>query len=181
MPLSSSAPEETAIPKSALRDCDNVRKLASEDNAMSKKTGQYCSSSSPQSASFPEGLEKIGAYCFYNSGLEGLVIPSRVSTIGRNAFEKCFCLKKVAFQAESRLQKIETSCFEGSTLEEISIPRGVVEIQKEAFRDCKSLRYVRFGKDSALRTLGASAFHGCSRLKNIFLPRGLEEIGELCF
>ena len=106
---------------------------------MPKKAEQYCGSSSPQSASFPEGLEKIGAYCFYNSGLEELVIPSKVSTIGRSAFEKCLCLKKVAFQAESRLRKIETSCFEGSTLEEISIPRDVVEIQKDAFRDCKNL------------------------------------------
>ena len=43
------------------------------------------------------GLKTIGMYCFFESGLEEIAIPSSVTTIGDHAFSSCKNLRKVTF------------------------------------------------------------------------------------
>ena len=44
---------------------------------------------------FPNGLKKIGAECFYESGLEEAVFPESTREIGASAFNHCRYLKEV--------------------------------------------------------------------------------------
>ena len=43
----------------------------------------------------PDGLEKIGRRCFYNTELEEFVIPASVKEIGKEAFGCCNGLKSI--------------------------------------------------------------------------------------
>ena len=45
----------------------------------------------------PDGLEKIGAECFSDSGLEEVVVPRNVVVIEEDAFKSSKNLKKVSF------------------------------------------------------------------------------------
>ena len=75
-----------------------------------------------------DGLERIGDRCFYGSGITVFVVPKSVTEMGERVFQECAALKRVSFQAGSRLEKLEIPCVTGSALEEILIPRCVKEI-----------------------------------------------------
>ena len=64
----------------------------------------------------PDGLEKIGAGCFSDSGLEEVVIPGDVTVIENYAFNGIRNLKRVSFQEGSRLEKIGQNCFSGTAI-----------------------------------------------------------------
>ena len=46
-------------------------------------------------------LEKLGAYCFSNSGIEKIVIPKGVKELQNSAFRDCESLKDVVFEDNS--------------------------------------------------------------------------------
>ena len=48
-------------------------------------------------------LEKIGAECFQNTGIERITIPKGVTKIQTRTFYNCKKLVEVAFEAGSRL------------------------------------------------------------------------------
>lgn len=47
-------------------------------------------------------LERIGKYCFAESGIETLAIPKALETIGANAFEGCGDLRIVLVEGGCR-------------------------------------------------------------------------------
>lgn len=55
------------------------------------------------------------------------------------------------------------------------------EISESVFKDCINLKEVVFEEGSRLKKIGKYAFSGCSNLRNIRLPEGLEHIGNGCF
>ena len=59
----------------------------------------------------PEGLETVTQYCFENSEVEKVVIPSSVRELGSYAFAECNKLGSVVFQDVPGLESIGTCCF----------------------------------------------------------------------
>ena len=55
------------------------------------------------------------------------------------------------------------------------------KIEELAFLKCKSLQRVVFEEGSEFRELYGNVFSGCTSLKEVILPEGLESIGEECF
>ena len=106
--------------------------------------------------SLNEGLEVIGDYGFFDSGLEDLKLPSTVRVVGENAFRDCRDLRKVELQ--EGLENIMTNCFSGSRIKEIRIPASVRRIGSEAFSQCDSLGAVAFAPGSRLEKVGKRAF-----------------------
>ena len=66
-------------------------------------------------------------------------------------------------------------------VKELIIPAEVQIIEKEVFADSKYIETVKFAPDSKLVTLGDNAFNGCSSLKSIELPEGLQNMGTRTF
>lgn len=128
------------------------------------------------------GLRHIGKYAFYNSSLK----------IARN------------FGCTS-VRVIPRSCFGDSDLESIELPVELTDIEHAAFQICRHLAYVRFlgaavssignaafmdcvlldtldlSAQTRLRIISDSLFQGCTSLRYVSLPNGIDSIGRRSF
>ncbi len=131
------------------------------------------------------GLNNIPSGAFlYNTSLEGVVIPNNIQYIlggDFGAFEKCFVLKNVTFEDNSKLVLIDKSAFASCNLQNVSIPKNVVEIRDGAFSLNYNLNLVTFDKDSVLKSIGEKTFIYNYSLSNISLPNSLTNIGSFAF
>ena len=143
-------------------------------------------------------LEKLGDKCFQDTGLEEIVVPAGVTTIGSEAFRGCWKLRSASFQKGGVLEEMGESCFQKSGLEEFAVPSSVKKIGAKAFADCTRLTKVSFKRDSRLESIGRLCFHNtgilafcapasllhigagafvqCKELRRVELNEGLKEI-----
>ena len=63
----------------------------------------------------------------------------------------------------------------------VALPATLRTIEDRLFYERKELKRVTFREGSALRKIGEEAFYGCTSLRNISLPEGLELVGKKCF
>lgn len=89
------------------------------------------------------------------TGIEHIVLPETIRTIGRFAFYNC------------------------DKLQSINLPEGITVIQDYAFGFCGNL--VSIDLPSTLTSIGEYAFTNCSALSRITLPEGLDNLGRLAF
>lgn len=73
---------------------------------------------------FPASVTKIGISAFENSGIESIVIPGTVKTVGSNAFSNCSSLSALTIEdgVESIGEKAFSSC---SALKDVTVPASV--------------------------------------------------------
>lgn len=151
----------------------------------------------------PKGLQTIGSHCFRDcmalkavdffacpllttltgfayTGLEEVTIPNTVEKL-TSAFAQCHSLRKVTFEAGSKLNEIGESSFYGTALDSIVIPGSVETIGNSAFKGCKALSEVLFEAGGAIG-ISNQAFYGCSALQSVDLSsRASASLGEICF
>ena len=132
----------------------------------------------------------IGNRVFEGSGIQSVVIPSTVRTIG-SAFKNCKDLTSVtlsegltsiweyAFYGCTSLQQIRfpdslreihSDAFQGSGLTSLSLNK-VTSVWQFAFKDCASLASLDLG---SVRTLGLQAFENCVSLRSVSVPSTLQ-------
>lgn len=113
-------------------------------------------------------------YCtFQNTGIEHIVIPGCVKTIGDGAFYKCSKLK-VALLSDG-IDSIGESAFEEcSLLQEIKMPNTMKSIGQSAFKKCTSL--VECTIPEGVTSLEAYTFYNCYNLAEISIPSTLASI-----
>ena len=63
----------------------------------------------------------------------------------------------------------------------VALPSTLRTIGDRLFYERKELKCVTFREGSALRKIGEEAFCGCTSLRGISLPEGLELVGKKCF
>jgi hypothetical protein len=98
------------------------------------------------------------------TGLESIVIPKGVETIGANAFSDCTGLKSVVIS--EGVITIGANAFSGcESLESIVIPEGVTSIGKNAFSNCESLESIVIPE--SVTSIGQGAFLYCKNLTEI--------------
>lgn len=111
------------------------------------------------------------------SNKENIVIPSRVTTIGRHAFAKNRKIKQVVIPPT--VKKIEYSAFSGCTaLEEVIIREGLEVIEMGAFSDCPQLAKISIPNTiecinhdfNENKNLIKSTYEGCFYLGNESTP-----------
>lgn len=103
----------------------------------------------------PEGVTTIGGSVFRDSGIESLVLPNTVTSLGREVFAGCTALKSIILS--ENLTAIPDNAFNGcSELASLSIPEGV-------------------------KTIGGTAFQNARKLKTVELPSTLEELYNQTF
>ena len=90
----------------------------------------------------PDTLEKIGEMCFQYSGLEQIVIPSKVTEIPERTFAHCKSLRSVTFAEGSALEKVGEESFKSTGLSEVIFPPTLKEVGANAFEECDAKVYV---------------------------------------
>ena len=115
----------------------------------------YSAHSLSGALNLPDGIKKIGAYAFFDSGVQSVTIGKNVKSIGKSAFNGCKKLTELTFSG------------------------GTDEICDSAFHYCKELETVNFS--DGIKTIGKCAFYGCDKLKSVTLKNGLETLGESAF
>ncbi len=128
--------------------------------------GQDTSSGLFQSCSKLSKVENLERFCHF----------------GDKTFKLCTSLEAIELPTE--LKVLGKECFANSGLKHIAIPASVISIRANAFQECESLETVEFEdtQDDARRiVIGGRAFTGCSALKSIALPEGLETLSMRVF
>ena len=132
-----------------------------------------------QSVVIPETVVTLGEAAF--SWCESLVtvsIPQTVKTIGEWCFIGCSSLKSVS--VPPLVRKINYSTFQScSSLSTVYLPDSLHLIGPEAFAECRSLRFITLPKN--LAELGENAFASCDALTSINIPSHLQKIGSGAF
>ena len=133
----------------------------------------------------PNGIQRIGDYCFANIGVDEIVFPNSLIAIGEGAFSKSSLtaidipdsvveIGKYAFQECTQLEQVELSkninvisewIFWGDIkIQKMELPDSVQKIETSAFEQT-GLKYITLG--SKLNKIGDFAFRGCSQLQYI--------------
>ena len=118
----------------------------------------YYYNGSVEELSFSPNIPTIPQECCkWYQKLKSVVIPEGVETIEKHAFLAC------------------------PLLEYVHIPSTIELVEAEAFRDCTKLYYLDFAQGIKRLNFEENVFNGCSGLKHISLPEGLEELGNNTF
>ena len=154
------------IPYSAFDSCSNVKTIVLSDQT-----------------------QKIPGWAFSNSGIEQIVIPAGVKSIGKAAFAYCHGLKSVIFEgSESELSDVGDQAFYDCTSLisiDFSTAHKLSHVGAYAFAagasGISSLKSIVFSDDCFLTTLSSKAFYGCRGLEYVKLPSKLNTISEEAF
>ncbi len=128
----------------------------------------------------PEGVEKIGAYCFANlTALEEVVLPSTLTAIEYGAFYGCSALEKVTFSGENNLQLINQSAFENCDLQGTLDLSAACVISNYAFAGNQKLEGITTSE--TLLSIGEYAFAGCKKLADVTITAPKVKYGPYAF
>ena len=112
-----------------------------------------------------------------SGGMEEIVIPWNVTSIGESAFKNCRNIKRVLIQGV--IDFIGAEAFKWcESLESIALPEGLRSIGYEAFHGCRALREINI--PSSVTTLD-SAFEYCTMLSSVAIPDGITEVHTYAF
>lgn len=120
----------------------------------------------------------IGENAFTSfTGIDDLVIPDSVKSIGKNAFYGCAAS---SITLPKNLRTLGEGAFtDCRNISEIKLPDSLTEIPESAFRRCDGLTKVEFG--NALVSVSDYAFYECTRIEKLELPPTLTNIGDQSF
>ena len=157
----------TSIGSFAFMDCPQLSKVNISE------IGAWCN------ISFEDNPLKYARHLYLNGQLvTNLVIPSSVSTIGKNTFNNCSDLSSVTIP--NSVTTIGEGAFSGcSGLTSVTIPNSVTTIGSYAFNGCSGLTSVTI--PNSVTSIGEYAFRDCSGLSSISIPSSLLSIGNLAF
>ncbi len=162
-------------------------------------------SSSLTSIIISDGMRKIGNYSFENSGLNSLIIPNSISSIGDGAFYGCTGLTSITIP--NGVISIGDLAFGGCSLTSITIPESVTSIGSGAFNnlttvtinsktiaaisksyDGTSVLEHFFGSsvtkyifDGNVQDIGDYACYNCGRLNTVIIGTKVASIGQGAF
>mgnify|MGYP003295494727 CR=1 FL=1 len=146
-----------------------------------------------------EGVTNVGAYLFYNSNLEKVVLGKDVKTIDEYAFrsssylanvelndnlesigDSAFvdCGSLVELTLNDNLKTIGKRAFVGTKLQSIEIPDSVTKISEGAFYNVP-LKSVKIG--NGVKTIEKDTFNYCADIQTLELGSSIETISEAAF
>ena len=189
--------------------CDDLRGVSIPGSVKMIGRGAFERCGNLRDIIIPDGVEKLDHHAFEGcSGLKTIVIPGTVKSISLGAFRNCTGLREVVIR--DGVKEIGAEAFANCTsLRTIVIPYSVEMIGSGAFESCISLEEVRLPagmtrplteeeiarKASAILSrigsghgpvipmpiIGSLVFGGCTSLKKVTLPDGIETIAPYAF
>ena len=142
------------IPRSSFADCTNLKSIT-----------------------FGKGLQTIGENAFQYSGLESLVLPDSLESIGAYAFSGCAKLKSLYVPASITQwgNNVFTSC---DALEELTLADGLTTLGYSMFNHLDSLKTVTI--PGSIQSIPKNTFY-FSGIETLILEEGVEVIEEYAF
>ena len=132
---------------------------------------------------FGENVITIPDYALYGvKGISELTIPSKVNSIGNQAFAGCVSLASVNWNAVSvsKSGSAESPIFDGcNELVNVTFGSGVTNVPAYALYGVKGV--TKIVVPTGVTTIGQEALSGCEGLKEISLPETLTKIGTKAF
>ncbi len=124
----------------------------------------------------PDSVTAIAEYSMNNCyGLLSLEIPDSVTEIGQYAFDACKGLQNLRLPAG--LTEMGLGWFRGCvSLSAVVLPEGVTDTGVSCFEDCELLKTVTLPEK--LQRIGNYTFKNCTSLEEIKLPQSLTKLGD---
>lgn len=144
----------------------------------------------------PDGVKRIGNYCFYELDyVYNVILPDNVTSIGKFAFESCKNLRTV--KMSKNIKRIEDCAFCFCTkLNKMELPDTITSLGSESLNDVnlkkvkipskiKNLLYGTLLQSyveevtlpEGLKSIDGEAFYYCEYLDNVYIPDSVESIG----
>ena len=125
----------------------------------------------------PEGLTSIGNQAFSGCpDLQTVNLPEGIVSVGASAFARCSALSEVFVQKAEYGVRVFGAC-EG--LKKAEFASGMTKVPESMFADCSALEEVIL-PDSIVSVEG-DAFFNCTALVSVDLPENLETFGGCAF
>lgn len=113
---------------------------------------------------FPTKLKTIGDNAFDNRFLTGpLVLPEGLDSIGKEAFQKNY-ITEVTIPESVRAIGV-TAFYDNQSLKSVTLNNSMESISQSLFNYCQKLAVVHGGKN--VKTIGYCAFYSCDSLRSI--------------
>lgn len=120
-----------------------------------------------EEAAIPAGVKNIGWNAFYNcKALKEIVIPDGMTSIEDGVFSSCGLESIVLPSSITSIGKFAFASNE--SLRKIDIPNSVTTIKETAFRSCVSLNQITI--PNSVNQIGGGIFKGCTGLTLVILP-----------
>ena len=176
----------TAVYITDVNAWSNIQFGVASSNPLSYGATLYVNGEALTDLVVAEGATEIKPYAFRGSTIQSVTIPSSVTVIGADAFDKCSNLTSVVFATGSRLTTIGDEAFSSTAIINLVIPATVTTIGDSAFGGAESapnttLTSVTFEEGSQLTVMGQKMFYNCTALTSVVLPANLTEIGDSAF
>ena len=118
-----------------------------------------------------------GVLVSFNGDDTNVVVPSNVTTIGKDAFRENERIESVVVSEGVKVID-EGSFYYCSNLKKVSLPSSLVSIKDCAFSNCSSLESIDI--PSNVEEIGEQAFFSC-QIKNFTIGPKVSKIGYLAF
>lgn len=182
----------TASGTFAFDGCTSLSRVTLPQGMTSISSQMFRNCVSLKSINLPAAATAINTEAFLGSGLEYIVIPQNVKTIGNKAFGDCFNLVEVlvdglnaTFRSEDGIVYNKTTgalVFVPCAMTDIGIDVGELllnGITAYAFYGVTGIEHITVPE--GVTTIPANAFYGLKSLKSVTLPSTLQSIGNYAF
>ena len=167
----------TSIGYYAFYKCGSLRALVIPDSVVTIAYGAFEDCTALADLTIGSNVKDIGNYAFSRSGIETIVIPGSVQSMGTRVFSNCTSLRSAVIS--NGLRTIGYQTFSGCTnLQEISIPESVTSIGESAFAGC-GLQELYI--PDSVTSVSKNAFSGCKNLQSLRISRNLTTIPDDVF
>ena len=141
-----------------------------------------------ESITIPDTVVRIGSYAFRNTGLQALVLPAGLTSLGKDILEGNEGVKEIVFPAglENALYEqhyltgnMRNGVLKGSAVERVIFSQGITRIPDGICSNATKLNSVTI--PAGVTEIGQCAFAGTPELKSIRIPNTVKAIREGAF
>lgn len=168
----------TEIGSNVFRNCAKLETL-DFSNSTNKPDGTIV---------LPDTLTTLGAGAFANTGLKGVVLSSKLSSLGNvtdyngkrstfGVFEGCKKLTNVTVNS-AKISGGKGAFIDCTALTTVIIDKAVKTLPEQFFEGCTALNDITFG---GLTAISSKMFAGCTSLTAITIPGTITRIGGNAF
>ena len=165
----------------SFRDCTGLYRViflgATLPGGADIDNGIFWGCSNLKVVEFKGAIPRIRNGTLANTGIEKIIIPDTVTSIGEGVFANCTELVEIVIPDSVTL--IEANAFYGCTsLESVVMSSNIATITKDAFAGCTALTYAEYG-GTRVKWSGVAKGTGNERLYELIENLGTEGMNEV--